>query len=196
MKMFRVELAGVLASLLVACFPPTTIHPIGASTGLKQDPLLVGLWRTTSTKPDDPGAYFHFLPRHDGTISLVFVSAGNKPDANWISMELTTAKIGPNHFINTLFVSQNGKPNKDSSHETIPLLYRFDPKGRMLLFLMDEGATSAAIKAGKLKGMFKRNDYDNAVITADAKALDAFMSTPAGTALFAGKPYFTLQKLD
>ena len=64
----------------------------------------------------------------------------------------------------------------------------------LTLSLMDEKPTKDAIRAGKIKGTPGQGDMGDAVITADARALDAFFKSPAAAALFA-KPFFTLRKM-
>ncbi len=49
------------------------------------------------------------------------------------------------------------------------LLYRFGKDGRLMLYLLDEDATRAAIKAGKVKGEIEPGSSGDVRITADPK---------------------------
>jgi hypothetical protein len=62
-----------------------------------------------------------------------------------------------------------------------------------VLYQMNEDATKAAIKAGKIKGDVGQGQFGDAVITADQAALDAFIASPQGAALFSEK-FATLTK--
>ncbi|HXC56136.1 MAG TPA: hypothetical protein VNU97_12635 [Rhizomicrobium sp.] len=195
MNGFRAALALAAALLLSACYPPTTSHPVGTTVGLTLDPALTGLWENAVVaNPDERGLYFHFLPTLDGKLTVLMVQSGDKPDADWNVVELTTVKLGANRFMNARLTMSDGKPDEGAPKGTIPLLYRIDAKDRMTLFLMDEKAVKAAILAGKIKGTIEKGDMGDAVITADPAALDKFMQTPAGLALFA-KPTL-LKKME
>jgi hypothetical protein len=192
---FRPALAAFAMLVLAACYPPSTSHPVGSTTGLKPDPVLVGLWKGATADPSERGAYYHFLPKLDGTITVVIVQTGNEPDGDWNLITMTTGKAGANRYMNAQLLASNGKPEEGSPGGTIPVLYRIDAKGRLTLYLMNEDGTKAAIKAGKLKGTIGKGDYGDAMITADPAALDKFMASPAAAALFT-KPFFTLHKME
>ena len=195
MKAFPAALALAAALILSACYPPTTSHPAGGATATTPDPALLGLWK--GRRPDsggERGAYFHFLARLDGTITAVMVQTGREPDGDYAVFTLTTVKLGANRFMNATLLSSDGKP-EDGPHGTVPVLYRIDAKGTLTLFLMDEAATKAAIKAGKIKGTVESGPYGDAVITAEPAVLDKFLQSPAGLALF-DKPFFAMKKVE
>lgn len=194
MKFFRPFLAALAALALAACYPPTTSHPIGMTTGLKPDPVLTGLWKGHPPDPKQAGGYFHFLPQQDGSITVILVESGEKPDGEWNLITLTTGKTGANRFINARILSSNGKPETGAPSGTVPVLYRLDAKDRMTLYLMDETAVKGAITAGKIKGTIEKGSLGDAVITADPTELDAFMESPQALALF-DKPFFILRKM-
>jgi hypothetical protein len=195
MKTVRLLLLAAAMAALAACYPPVTSHPVGSTSGLKPDPVLDGLWKGQPHDTSERGVYFHFLPRPDGTITLITVATGDKPDADWDAITMTTGRAGNNRFMNIRLVSDNGKPEKDPPAGTIPVLYRLDAKGQMTIWLTDENATKDAIKSGKLKGTIGKGDYGDAVITADPATLDRFMASPAGRALYP-KPFFTLKRME
>jgi hypothetical protein len=191
----RAALAAFVMLALAACYPPTTSHPIGTTTGLKLDPLLVGLWKASPPEPGERGAYYHFLPRLDGTITVLVVQTGNEPDGDWTHITLTTGTAGANHFMNAQLLGSDGKPDEGSPGGTVPVLYRVDKKGQISLYLTDETLTKAAITAGKIKGTIGTGEYGDAMITADPAELDRFMQSAQGLQLFA-KPFAVLRKME
>ena len=196
--MTRIKFAFALLAVLAlsACYPPTTSHPVGTTVETKSDPALVGLWKGTPEDKTARGIYIHFLPMLDGTISAILVQSGNEPDGDWYYVKLTTARLGANRFLNARMLIGDGTAEaSDLAKGTVPLLYRFDAKGRLLIFSMDEDATKAAILSGKIKGTVEKGQMGDAVITADPKALDKFLQSPAGLKLFS-KPMFVLTKME
>ena len=196
MKAFPAALALAAALVLSACFPPTTSRPVGTTVGLKPDSALIGTWKGSSD--DGKPSYFHFMQQSDGSISALLVESGPKAE-DWNFVMLTTARLGASRFMNARMLLSNGKPDSDNEgappHGSVPVLYRIDAKGTLTLFMMDEPATKAAIRAGKIKGTIETGTMGDATITADPKALDKFLASPAGLALFV-KPFFTLYKID
>jgi hypothetical protein len=186
------------ALLLQACLPPATTHPVGTTVGLHNDPALTGLWRGKMENGDknERGAYFHFLPRLDGGITVVLVQAGDKPDGDWSVASITTATLGVNHFFNAKLTVTGDKPDsEDATPNTMPMLYRFDGSKRLTLFFMDEDMTKAAIHSGAIKGTVEPGQFGDATITADPKSLDSFMATKKAAALFGAK-FATLTKME
>jgi hypothetical protein len=187
---YAVALCCTLA--LAACFPPATVHPIGATQAA--DPLLSGDWHAKMAE-SDPGqdeAVFHFHPGSDGSIALEIDSV-NKKDMDKILVALTTAQIGANHFANAKLLNAGGDgAGKNEQRGTIAFLYRQEGSS-LVLYQMNEDATKAAIKAGKIQGDVGQGQFGDAVITADQAALDAFIASPQGVALFSEK-FATLTK--
>lgn len=184
---------------LAACFPPVTTHPVG--TPEKPDPALAGLWKATMSQ-SDPGenqAYFHFVPRTDGTLLVVIVSAHSK-DGDVMAAKTTTTRIGNAHYMNaTLLAVDKDKNDTDEMPPgTMPVFYRLDDARHLTLCLMDEDKTKAAINAHKIKGTVGSGAFGDATITADKAELDAFLATPEGRALFNCKDakLATMVKMD
>ncbi len=196
MKAFPAVLALAAALLLSACFPPATVSPVGTTVGLKSDAALIGTWKGTGD--DGKPAYFHFLKHGDDSIDALLVVTGPKAE-DWNYVTLTTAALGGSHFMNARLLLSNGKPDSDNTgappHGSVPVLYRIDAKGILTLSMLDEPATKAAIRAGKIAGTVEKGDMGDAVITAPPAVLDKFIASPAGLALFR-KPFFTLHKVD
>ena len=189
-------LTAAFALLLAACFPPTTTHPLGTTVGLANDPALTGLWRGKMQNDDERDVYFHFLPSDDGTITVVLVQGGTQPDGDWSVASVTTATVGSNRIMNARLIFNDGKPDEDDmARNTIPLLYRFEGPNHLVLYLMDEDATKAAIQAHKITGTVEPGQFGDAVITASPKELDAFMASKRGAALF-GERFATLTKME
>jgi hypothetical protein len=195
-KTIRLALLALAALALAACYPPTTRHPVGTTIGLKNDPLLLGSWKAApqSGSKENEFYYFHFLPSKDGKILAVLAPNGGTA-SDLILVKLTTVRLGAVGILNARLVPG---PDSDSSEQppgTIPILYRLDGKGRLLLFTLDEDATKNAIRAGKISGTAGKSGTDDAVITADAPALDKFFRSPVGLALFTNK-FETLTKMN
>jgi len=187
--------AALAVLTLAACYPPITSHPVGTTTGLKLDPILNGTWKADPASRDERGVFIHFLPKLDGTLTALMVQTGDEPDGDWNLIELTNGKAGANRYMNARLLMSNGKADEGSPSGTIPILYRLDSKGRLLLYLLNEDRAKAAIKSGKITGTTGEGDSGDAVITADPVALDKFMASPAALSLFV-KPFFTLHKID
>lgn len=189
-------LAAALALWLASCFPPTTTHPVGTTAGLANDPALVGLWRGKMENDEDRDVYFHFLPGTDGTITVVLVQGGTQPDGDWSVASVTTAAVGNNRIMNARLTFSGDKVDEeDMARNTMPMLYRFEGPNRLVLYLMDEDATKAAIQAHKIVGIVEPGQFGDATITASPKDLDAFMASKRGTALF-GERFATLTKME
>ena len=196
-KTFGFVLAAVMAVALSACFPPTTTHPVGTTLGIKTDPVLAGTWKADPSPDDPPGKfyYFHFLQAKDGGLLVLLVPSSSGDESDVIVAKITTARFARFGIMNaTLIQSPDGNP-MEGVLNPIPILYRLDDKGRMTLFLPDEDATKDAIKAGKIAGDAGQSGTTDAVITADGPALDAFIQSTAGQALYK-KPMTILTKID
>jgi hypothetical protein len=189
-------LAAATLLLLAACYPPATTHPVGTTVGLSNDPALTGLWRGKMQNDEQREVYFHFLPQEDGTINVVMVQRGPEPDGDWSAASITTAMLGSNHFMNAQLQFSDGKPSEDDMpHNSVPLLYRFEGANRMVLYLMDEDATKAAIQGHSIAGTVEPGQFGDATITATPKDLDAFMASRKGASLF-GERFATLTKIE
>jgi hypothetical protein len=189
-------LAAAATLLLAACYPPTTTHPVGTTIGLSNDPALTGLWRGKMQNDEGREIYFHFLPQADGTITVVMVQRGPEPDGDWSVASVTTAMLGANHFMNALLQFSGGSAeDEDAPRNGVPLLYRFEGSNRVVLYLMDEDATKAAIQTHGIAGTVEPGQFGDATITAAPKDLDAFMASRKGAALF-GERFATLTKVE
>jgi hypothetical protein len=192
MTRFHAALALAAALIVAGCYPPSTIRPVGTTTGLKQDAALTGLWKGTSAKGES--GYFHFLPQDDGSFTVLLV-AGGKGEKEWMLVTATTTQLGANRLMNARLVSSNGNPETGGPKGTFPVLYGIDGKGALTLALLDERKVKAALKAHQLAGTGYKTSLDDAIITAEPAALDRFLQTPAGAGLF-DKPFFTLKKVE
>jgi len=152
-KSIRLALLALAALALSACYPPTTKNPVGTTIGLKNDPLLLGTWKAApqSGGKENEFFYFHFLPAKDGTMLAVLVPHGGSA-SDLMLVKVTTVRLGAAGILNARLVPG---PDSDSSQQppgSIPILYRLDGRGRMLLFMLDEDATKKAIHASKIAG--------------------------------------------
>lgn len=175
-----------LALLTAACLPVTSKVPVGTSVGFKPDPRLLGTWLARD-KDEDAPSYIHFLGGKDGTMTALVVTPPHGDNlGEWSEYRLRAATLGMNHFINAQEVAVNGDSDKDSSlaRENILLLYRMGRHGSIELYLMDEKAAAAAIRAHRIAGQVDPGQNGDVHITADEPALDQFMATPEAAALF------------
>src|SRR5512146_3306408 len=173
MKALGRTLAALALFVLAACYPPTTSQPVGTTVGFKSDPSLIGLWLASPDPDNHRSYYYHFLDAKDGAMFAVLVP--DRGTANDVMMfKLKTARFGKFGYLNV-------RPMMDPEHEapdqppgTIPVLYRFEAKGRLAIYLTDEDATKDAIRARKIAGTAATSGTGDAVITADGVTLDKF----------------------
>ena len=191
-----VTLAGLLAT---ACLPVTSTSPIGSSAGLGPDPALAGAWKTAPQADETGPTYLHFLAdAKDGMTVLIVSHARGKGDSGWSEYRVTAATLNGHHYLNALAVQDDGKPVSDASAtRNMPLLYTLSADGKTLsLYLIDEAAAKAAIKAGKLDGTIEPGDFGDVVLTAAPDKLDVFFARDDAAALFDKKPLVVLERLD
>lgn len=198
MKFMRFAVLTAAMLFVAACLPVTTKNPVGTTAGFKQDPALIGLWRVEPDKDkgDDKKGFIAFLnAEDDGTMTGLMIAPA-KGAGDWGSYRLKPTTLGGNHYLNAWPVMNNdhgAEPGEAKSD--FPLLYRFGKDGRLMLYLLDEDATRAAIKAGKIKGEIEPGSSGDVRITADPKALDAFFASKQGAALFV-KPFAVMHRVN
>jgi hypothetical protein len=197
MKIIPAAVALCCTVLLAACFPPVTAHPLGGSAA-RSDASLAGLWKARMTEASDENnkAYFHFVPKKDGTMLVLIVSASKTDDGDVMGAMTTSAMLGSNRYLNAKLVSFEGKEAEEDEGPdgTIPVMVKRNGR-HMTLYLMNEDTTKAAIKAGRIKGEIEPGSMGDARITADQPALDQFMASPEGAGLFTEK-FAELTKVD
>lgn len=195
LKLLRVAILALAGMGLAACPPVTSKTAVGTTVQAAADPALAGLWkgRIAASEGD---SYFTFLPQDDGTTAVVVVTPPTAKDkGGWGAFVIQTVALGANHFINARETIDEGKPaTGPMADNTIPILYRLNGDGALVLYIIDETAAKAAIKAGKIQGTIEEGQYGDVTLTADAAALDAYMASPAGRALFI-KPLVILRKV-
>jgi hypothetical protein len=189
-------LAAALA--LAGCLPVTTTSPVGSTTGFRPDPALYGMWEGTAQNPDEHEvAYIAFLPGgDDGNATAIFVSTPVPvKSGDWASYAVKITALGPYHFLDAHALITDGKPAEGSEAQNFPLLYEMDAAGTLTLYLIDEDAAKAAVKAGKIAGQVQSGNYDDVTLTASPQKLDAFFSSRAGRALFT-KPLIAMHRVN
>lgn len=191
----RIGLAALVAIGLAACPPVTSKTPLGTTVTAAADPGLTGIWKGR-VATGDAFSYFSFFPQDDGTISAVVVTQPSAKDqGGWAAFTLQTVTLGPNHYMNARETTEEGKPASGSmTDNTIPVLYRINSDGALVLYIIDEKLAKNAIKAGKIAGTVEEGQFGNVTLTAAATDLDAFMASPDGRALF-NKPLVILRKV-
>ena len=190
--MRALRLASVLcAALTCACLPVTTKTPVGSTTGFAPDRALVGVWRGANDAHEKNDiAFIIFVKNDDGTMTAILPE-----DDRWSTYSVRAATLGGHNFMNVRGLLENGKPADDElAGQQFPMLYSV--KGnRLSLMLVDEKRAAAAIRSGAVAGTIEPGEYGDVHITADGAALDAFMQSDAGLALFSGKPLL-MTKVD
>jgi hypothetical protein len=201
MMFVRLALLSAAMLFLAACLPVTTKNPVGSTAGFKQDPALLGLWKgePDKSKPPEDGdrpGYLAFLNSgEDGTMTGLLIAPG-KGSGDWGYYKLRPTTLGANHYLNAWAVMNNDHPaDPDEAKSDFLLLYRIGKNGKLTLYLLDEDATRAAIKAGRIKGVVDPGSMGDVHITAEPKDLDAFFAGRQGAALFV-KPFAVMQKVD
>ena len=198
MKTMRFAVLGIAALFVAGCLPVTTKNPVGTTAGFKQDPSIIGVWKVEPQKDDQDGkqGFIAFLnAEEDGVMTAVMVAPG-KDSGDWGTYRLKLATLGQNYFINAWTVSDNGKPaEKDEAAADILLMYRLGRDGKLTLYLLDEEKTTAAVKAGKIKGDVQPGSTGDVHLTAEPAALDKFFASKEGAALF-DKPMVTMKKIN
>jgi hypothetical protein len=178
-----IVIAAALASS--ACLPVTSKTPVGTTAGLKSDPALIGMWKGRSGDGNN-SFYLTFFPQDDGTLKAVLLTPPDAKDkGGWLAFSVQTAALGRNQFIDAKELDDSGKaPDGKLADNTVPLLYRINGDGALVLYLPDDKAVAAAIKQGKIAGETEPGQYGDVTLTASAADLDALMATPEGRALF------------
>lgn len=193
MGIIRLLSVVCVALVVTACLPVTTTAPIGSTTAMTPDPALAGMWKGRLPKePED--IYLTLLPQGDGTTTAILVEPSGK-SAGWSVYSFKTATLGAYHYMNLHEISSDGKASSDSdAQKNIPVLYRVNGDGALVIYLMDEKRAGASIKANKLAGTVADGKDGDVAITASAADLDAFMATADGRALF-NAPFLLLHKV-
>ncbi len=183
---FLPHIGGVCAILLVAaCLPVTSKVPVGSTAAFRPDPALLGTWKARDPDGDSP-AYLHFIGNEDGTMTALLVTPPqNENLGEWSAYAVRVATLGANHIVNAQEVIANGKPSDGPlAQENMLLLYRATGRGTIALYIMDDKAAAAAIKAGAIAGEVDPGENGDVRITAGEPALDNFMRTPQAAKLF------------
>jgi len=199
MKFMRFAVLATATLFVAACLPVTTKNPVGTTVGFKADPALVGLWRAEpdkSNKDDDKTGFIAFLnAEEDGTMTGLMIAPA-KGTGDWGSYRLKPTTLGANHYLNAWPVMNNDRvAEPDEAKSDFLLLYRFGKDGRLMLYLLNEDATRAAIKAAKIKGEIEQASSGDVHITAEPKELDAFFASKQGAALFV-KPFAVMHRVN
>lgn len=191
----RIGFAALAAIATAACPPVTSKSPLGTTVTATPDPGLTGIWKGR-VAASESFTYFTFFPQDDGTVSAVLVTPPLGTDkGGWAAFSIQTVTLGPNHFMNARETIDEGKPATGAMAEnTIPVLYRINSDGALVLYIVDDTLAKTAIKAGKLAGDVEQGQYGDVTITAAPADLDAFMASPQGRALFS-KPLVILKRV-
>ncbi len=195
LTIIRIGLVALAALGLAACPPVTSKTPLGTTVAAAPDPGLTGVWKGRMAA-SQTFSYFTFFPQADGTLSVVVVTPPLGADkGGWGVFTVQTVALGPNHFMNAHETIDEGKPATGTmADNTIPILYRINSDGALVIYIMDDTIAKAAIKAGKIAGNVEEGQFGDVVLTAQAADLDAYMASPQGRALFT-KPLAILRKV-
>jgi hypothetical protein len=197
--MRRILAIVAAAVALAACLPVTTKSPIGSTVGYKSDPALYGMWKGAPPDNNDNHdiAYFAIMPGDEGEATVVFIDMPTPvKSGDWSTYEVKTTTLGPYRYLDARARMADGKPAEGPyTEKSFPVLYRIEADGTLALYLIDEEAAKAAVKAGKIAGDVGRGDYGDVELTAEPKTLDALLASRAGRALFT-KPLIVLHKVS
>jgi hypothetical protein len=154
--------------------------------------------KPTDTSPSDSDheAFIAILPGDDGNATAVFIDMPMPvKSGDWATYALTTAKLGNYRYMNARGTFADGHPaDGPDAQNLFPLYYRIDPDGSLLLYLLDEDATKAAVKAGKIAGTVGSGTTGDVMLTASPAELDAFFAGKRGRALFI-KPLLVMHRV-
>jgi hypothetical protein len=189
----------LLGLVLSACLPVTSKNPFGTTKEQSWDEALTGTWRGVQADKDadkDSGepseSYFHFLPPKDGGDGeVLMVSTNPKDRTEWMGASVNSAQLGDNHYLNARINFESGEAK--GTGKSFQVLYILK-KDRLTLYLLNEKATAAAIRAKRIAGIAEDGDYGDVSLSADSNALDTFFATKEGAALFSEK-MFVLQRV-
>jgi hypothetical protein len=195
LRVLRIALVAVFCAGLGACPPVTSKTAVGTTVAATRDPAFTGVWKGR-VADSTTFSYFTFLPQDDGTVTVVVVTPPSAKDkGGYGAFTLQTVALGSYHFINARESISDGKPaTGPMADNTIPILYRVNGDGAIVIYLIDETAAKNAIKLGKITGTVEQGEYGDVTLTATPGDLDAYLATPAGRALFV-KPLSILRKV-
>jgi hypothetical protein len=197
LNLLRIALVALVGLGAAACLPVTSKTPMGTTSPsmITPEPGLAGVWKGRMAA-GDTFSYFTFFPQEDGTMSAVIVTPPSPKDkGGWGAFTLQTVTLGPNHFMNVRETIDEGKPGSGTmADNTVPVLYRLNGDGALVLYIIDETAAKNAIKTGKIAGTIDPGEYGDIALTATPGDLDAYMASPGGRALFV-KPLAILRRV-
>lgn len=190
----QIALMALVGMGLGACPPVTSKTPIGTTVTAASDPALTGVWKGRVSS-SDTASYFTFLPQDDGTITAIVITPPTPQDkGGWGVFALKSVQLGSNHYMNARETIDDGKPASGKmADNVIPILYKVNGDGALVLYIVDEQAAKNAIKSGKLAGTVEEGQFGDVTLTAGPGELDAYMASPAGRALFV-KPLVILRR--
>ena len=193
MKTIRfLPLLALFCLALTGC-GPDSINPIVPLNHTAQDPRLEGVWMA----PDkNETTYYHFGQRRasgrDGKthtsiwMDVVGVEHPKNGALSTGGYAVLPAKIGSRTYLS--FAEQKQPGRGPGSHFNFAR-YDFNWKGDLRIYLADEDALADAIRAGKLHGKVKSNQFGKDVLLTDSSAhLEAFFAAHDDPALFKGEP--------
>ena len=184
---------AIIASLTACgCFVSSS-SPVGTTVAVAVDPLLNGMWKGSSGE-DVKRTYLTFFPQSDGLLTVMMLQVPTIGDnGGWSTFTVRPAQLGAWHYIDAQQIEQDGKPAQPSLGH-IPVLYTVGQDGQLALYMMDEARTKSAIKAGQIAGTIEPGQFGDVTLTATPAALDAFLRTDRGRALFT-KPFAVLERV-
>jgi hypothetical protein len=190
--LLRISAAVALAAALSSCLPVTSSSPLGTTVAATADPKLTGMWK--GKVGSAANAYMTFYPERDGTMKIVLLAPPAADDeGGWMIFAARATVLGSNTYLDARAVEDGGKP-PDPKLAHVPVLYRVNGDGSLVLYLIDEAAARGAIGKGKIAGTIEPGDQGDVMLTADPAALDAFFASDAGRALFTS-PLAVLQRV-
>ncbi len=186
--------AIALALAVLGCLPVTSTSPVGTTKGLGVDRRLTGMW-LGSTGNAAPG-WFAFVPDDHGGMTAIVIGfpSAKEPSGFYGTYAVQTVSLGKAAYMNAREMMENGKPATGPLAEnSMLLLYRFNGKRTLSLYLVDEEAAKQAVRTGKIAGVVQSGQFGDVTLTAKPADLDKFFASDAALKLFA-KPFVVLAR--
>jgi hypothetical protein len=192
-----VALFSLSALLLSGCLPESK-YPLSTPANSVIDTRLEGVYAQPETKGRGVAGYWHFHYRETRPyasapsratpwLEVLTVEHSNNGGLNTHRYEALTTHLGGKDYLSFIDL-----PDKPAKH--IELLYSFaryevNWRGDLRVWIANNDAFAAAIKAGRIRGKVVHSKYlDSVEITDTTEHLAAFIAASDPKVLFSGEP--------
>jgi hypothetical protein len=192
-----VALASLSALLLAGCLPESR-YPLSTPANSVIDARLEGAYAQAEKKGRGVAGYWHFHYRETRPyasapsratpwLEVLTVEHSHDGGVNTHRYEALATRLGGNDYLS--FIDLPDKPAKHNE-----LLYGFaryevNWRGDLRVWIADNNAFAAAIKAGRIRGKVVHSKYlDSVELTDTTEHLAAFIAASDPKVLFSGEP--------